>query len=159
MEGIGDPFVVARFWSKVHVARPSECWEWQKAKREDGYGMFATGNGGRRKVRAHRFAWAWFHGRDPGSGVVRHECDNPSCCNPAHLLIGTQRENVADTFARGRQHTTAKLDAAQHSEIVKRWGRGERQVDLAAEFGVSQATISAIVRRVYGPAKNKTHAR
>lgn len=90
-----------RYLALVSLGRsvdPDECWPWRGGRNSDGYGVFRAG---RRLLLAHRIAYALAHGA-PGRRVVRHECDNPSCVNPAHLLAGTQRDNVRDMIARGR---------------------------------------------------------
>lgn len=92
---------VERFWSRVEVRGPDECWQWNGATLTDGYGSFLTPFG----CSAHRYSWALHNGRFPPPGmVVRHACDNRPCTNPNHLEIGTQLDNVADMIARGRGH-------------------------------------------------------
>lgn len=98
-----DPLVLARFWSKVAVGDPGECWPWQeKSRNEHGYGIFRpTKDSG--VVKAHRFAWSTENGPIPAGEVIRHSCDTPPCCNPAHLSNGTQAQNIADMHERGRR--------------------------------------------------------
>lgn len=101
------PRVVAAFWSKVEV-RPNTpiwrgaCWPWRASIDKWGYGQFkpvARHN----PLRAHRVAWEIWNGRDVPDGLdILHECDNPKCCNPAHLRPGTHADNMADKVARGR---------------------------------------------------------
>ena len=84
-----------------------------------------------------------------------HTCDNPECCNPAHLRIGTQRENIADMHTKGRagdcrvfgeRHGMAKLSAQQVDEIHSLRSSGLTQDALAARFGVAQSHIGRILR-------------
>lgn len=96
-----------RFWSKIDVRGPDDCWEWRGARSAEDYGRFrmpvdAPGHEG--KVRgAHRVAF-WLHtGWWPEDAVVRHGCDNPPCVNPAHLTTGTHADNARDKLERGRQ--------------------------------------------------------
>src|SRR4051812_25042735 len=92
-----------RFWSKVAIRGPDECWPWQRAKESSGYGRFRW-NG--RSALAHRVAHMLCNGAIEGGRrgpVVMHSCDNPSCCNPAHLSVGTHADNVADKQAKDRQ--------------------------------------------------------
>lgn len=79
---------------------PSDtCWEWQGFRDEDGYGRFQWQG---KKIRAHRAAYMVFVGPVTEGAVVRHNCDNPPCCHPGHLEIGTQADNVRDREERGR---------------------------------------------------------
>lgn len=96
--------VEERFWEKVD--KTVECWVWTASRSPDGYGLFKArtyqGHGGA-MVRAHRFAWELTNGPVPDGFCVCHRCDNPSCCNPDHLFLGTVIDNNADRDAKGRQ--------------------------------------------------------
>lgn len=89
-----------RFWS--HVKKTSGCWEWQRAQDKDGYGLFKVSTPARKMVRASRFAWEITYGRIRSRKWVLHKCDNPSCCRPSHLFIGTALVNSQDCIAKGR---------------------------------------------------------
>jgi hypothetical protein len=71
----------------------------------------ATGGYGRVLVSAHRLAWELAHGPIPDGLLVLHRCDNPPCCNPEHLFLGTVADNMADKTAKGRARNryTGKL--------------------------------------------------
>lgn len=136
----------------VQRGGPDECWEWTRAKSK-GYGNLSTGNGKYRP--AHIVAWELANNRPRPKGmVIRHSCDNRACCNPAHLLLGTQRDNMRDKVERGRQPrgetmATSKLTQQQVDEIRARYAAGGiRQKDLAAEYGVSQSNVSVLVRNM-----------
>jgi hypothetical protein len=140
----GSPFsvqvsakVTERFWSRVNVRGPDECWLWTGAVLGYGHGQLHI----RGKIwLAHRLAYALVHGTDSIVGrVVRHACDVPRCCNVAHLAVGTAQDNVRDRVERNR--SASKLTPEQVREIA---GCGGRQADVAARFGVSQATVSVI---------------
>lgn len=142
-----------RFDRKVHKA-PTGCWEWTGGRSRDGYGVFWGGEyrpqGGPVMGLAHRWSYAHFNGVIPEGMYVLHRCDNPGCVNPAHLFAGTQADNVADCAAKKRRNQIRyrKLSADAHAEIRKRYARGGvSQSVLAKEYGVSQPTISHIVRR------------
>ena len=79
-----------RFWSKVDVSAPNECWEWTAGRNSTGYGTFRIG----RDMRgAHRVAYELSVGPIPEGLQIDHLCRNVTCVNPAHLEPVTQREN------------------------------------------------------------------
>jgi hypothetical protein len=86
-----------RFWSKVDVKGPDECWEWT-GSRPHGYGKMWSGeysdNGHPRAVSAHRVSYVIHVGAIPDGFVIDHLCRNPGCVNPAHLEAVTHRENT-----------------------------------------------------------------
>ena len=93
---------MTRFWRKVAIGPPSECWPWGGTKTEFGHGQYRMGG---KVTTAHRAAFVFTNGQIPDGLVVRHLCDNPACCNPNHLTPGTHAENVSDRVARGRSAT------------------------------------------------------
>lgn len=103
-----------RFWSKVSIGNPNECWLWQGSLRGDGYGqMFAQG-----KHRAvHRFSH-YIHTLE-WPPVVRHKCDNRKCVNPHHLIGGTQSDNMQDVLDRGRHYHKNKTHCINGHEYTK----------------------------------------
>lgn len=147
------PSEIEKFWKKVNKSAPGGCWEWIGYTMPSGYGQVGI----RYKLYlVHRVAWAIAIGEDPGEQQVCHGCDNPKCANPAHLFLGTQRDNMADMISKGRDdHTqnvrgdkigTSKLTEPQVKEIWRLHlteGLGERK--LAARFGVTPANIHIIL--------------
>src|SRR5690348_16844605 len=72
------------FWSRVDRRSPGECWVWTRGRLKAGYGQLTVGG----KCRtAHRIAWELTNGPIPDGLSVLHRCDNPPCCNPAHLFL------------------------------------------------------------------------
>jgi hypothetical protein len=105
-----------RFYSKIDSAGEGDCWLWMSARMPRGYGQFHAGRNfdGKQDVRyAHRLMWELSNGRTllPGE-VVRHSCDNPPCCNPAHLLVGSRADNIADAQKQGKYLVAADLRSA-----------------------------------------------
>lgn len=145
--------VIRRFWPKVAVGDPDECWEWQAARRKEReYGLFqvgaSTGYG------AHIVSAAISHGPVPAGAVVCHTCDNPPCVNPGHLFIADHRANALDMFAKGRGNSPigrrnyhAKLTPDQVREIRATstpLPRGELK-RIADHYGVSGMVIRGIL--------------
>jgi hypothetical protein len=115
-----------RFWSKVdRSGGPDACWNWQActvAGNPDrgikGYGVFHVRGTTRTHAYAHRTAWELANGPIPAGLFICHHCDNPLCCNPAHLFAGTALDNVRDMIKKGRQgigntYSKSKLSADQ----------------------------------------------
>jgi len=100
----------ARFWAKVQKAGDDECWNWQAcrtgAKALGWYGRFALR---KRRFYAHRVAWCLARGFPvdylTDRLAVMHTCDNPTCCNPRHLELGTQLENIQDMIRKSRNRS------------------------------------------------------
>lgn len=90
---------LTRFWSRVAIGRKEDCWPWDRPTHYFGYGRLWIGNG---CDSTHRIAYKDCKGPIPDGLVVRHKCDNPSCCNPHHLEVGTQKQNLEDATQRGR---------------------------------------------------------
>ncbi len=143
-----------RFWSKVDKsAGPDSCWEWQGTLvgAEPSYGSFYFGGG---KQRAHRVAHTLANGPIPEGMWVLHHCDNPPCCNPAHLFLGTDADNLRDSFAKGRQptrviggrHGLARLTEADVRQIRKLYAAGGvSHRELARRFGVGATTVARVI--------------
>jgi hypothetical protein len=134
--------VVRRFWSKV--AKGDGCWEWQGERHAKGYGVFYPRK--RKKVRASRLAYVLTHGPIPDGMQVLHRCDNPPCCNPAHLFHGTNSDNVADALSKGRMARRLTADAVR--EIRSSPDTTEAHKALAARFGCSPKTVRDVMDRL-----------
>ena len=143
-----DPITVARFWSKVLVTKGLEdCWEWQGATKNKGYGRIKV-NG--KSLTASRIAWELYHGQPLGDLFALHTCDNPRCCNPTHIVAGTNHENVKQAIERGlwvfpkvagEENGMARLSHADVIVIKARLAAGETVTRVAADFPVSYAMV------------------
>lgn len=145
---LAEAVAISRFWRSVDMRGDSECWPWKGDRTNQGYGIFVY-HGVRRP--AHELARSFSVGElRPHGFDTCHSCDVPLCCNPAHLRFGTRQDNVDDMWERGRglegeTNPSAKLTNALAKEIRERRSLGARQVDLAAEYGISAAYVSDIV--------------
>lgn len=97
---------VCAFWAKVDRRGPDECWEWTTGRERYGYGHSVLGT-------ASRVAWELTNGPIPDGQRVLHSCDNPPCCNPRHLFLGTQLDNVRDMMAKGRHRYSPNAPSQQ----------------------------------------------
>lgn len=121
--------LATRFWSKVRRGTAGECWLWTGATNR-GYGTTVVITRGRKTILrgAHRVAWELTHGEIPKELSVLHRCDVPACCNPGHLWLGTQRDNMRDMIGKGRQ---APIE--QRHRVGETHGRARlRDVDVLA---------------------------
>lgn len=126
------------------VRTPSGCLEWQGHRDVWGYGKVRRDG---RTQRTHRVAWELANDREVPDGLqVLHRCDNPPCCDDAHLFLGTNADNVADKVKKGRQ--ARKLNEDDIREIRALYGEGSRTLtDIGDAYGVSRSLIHLIVRR------------
>jgi len=136
-----------RFWDRVDVRSPGDCWLWKMAPCIHGYGCFRL-KGVRRDVRPSRFSWMLCYGPIPSGLNVLHRCDTPLCCNPLDLFLGTQRDNIHDMMEKGRwggavgdAHPKAVLTACLVREIRRRIKDGESLTHLALEYGIAPSTL------------------
>lgn len=141
-----------RFWAKVdHSAGTDACWPWTATLHRTGYGQISLGRGN--ILKAHRVAWELTYGEIPPGLFILHRCDNPPCCNPAHLVPGTCADNAADMVAKGRSLTgernhAAKLRQVDVDEIRRLRLVGDADVRWAARrYGVAPSTVRDIVKQ------------
>lgn len=163
-----DEKFLARFWAKVDKsAGPDGCWLWTGCRMPTGYGQLRVF--GKVSICSHRISWEITNGPLPqGTGFhgtcVCHRCDNPSCCNPAHLFIGSHKDNMNDrdrkgrvasgarsghvthpeSFARGEQHACSKLTERAVREILSQPHLAT--ATLGSMYGVTDGAIRHIRR-------------
>jgi hypothetical protein len=137
-----------RYLSRIdRSGGPDACWPWTWGCTNKGYGALRV-NG--RSTYAHRFGYEQLVGPIPDGLFVRHTCDNPPCQNPAHWVVGTHIDNMADKIARDRQsrgiwHGRAKLTEDEVREIRT---SSLTRAELAMYYGVSWSLIDQILRGV-----------
>jgi len=119
------------------------CWEWKRCRDRQGYGICTKQHG---TTRAHRISYLLTHGHIPEGALVLHSCDNPPCCNPAHLRLGTHRENQAEKASKsramhGEAHPASRISDSQARQIFE----DPRPFSAIAEqYGISQGAVSLI---------------
>lgn len=127
-----------RFWKLVDMS--GDCWIFTGVRDRQGYGRY-------RKGKAHRFAWSLGNGPIPPGKLIRHQCDNPGCVRPDHLLLGTQADNVLDREMRGR-NGSAKISADDVRCIRALYqADGLTQQEIADLYSISLSAVCLIVHR------------
>lgn len=149
-----------RFNAKVdRSGGPDACWPWTGAKHVFGYGRLTIRSrvtGAWTQETAHRIA-LWQETGSPPSDFVLHSCDNPCCCNPAHLREGTAKDNAQDAVQRGRQpgppprygedNQATKLTEQSVQAIRTLATQGFTHKALGRIFGIHHKTVGRIVNR------------
>ena len=139
-----------RFALKFKRGSVAECWEWSGLRNPQGYGHFFADGSYRF---AHRFSWTLKNGAIADGLFVLHRCDNPSCVNPRHLFLGTQKDNMRDCASKGRSqrgesHAKTTLSESAIIEMRDRFAAGSiTMASLAREYGLDPSSVFGIVNR------------
>lgn len=145
-----------RFWKRIR--KTEGCWLWTGATLPNGYGHM---NIGTTHWYPHRYAWTITNGPIPDGLFVCHDCpsgDNPLCCRPDHLFLGTNTDNVRDMWKKGRGkhtpfrkgagHILAKLDDERVRALRREYASGRTSYALlAAQYAISVPTVASVVNR------------
>lgn len=139
-----------RFWAKVGVRGPDECWPWLASTR-NGYGQFHLDGD---TVYAHIVAFELANGPLPEGAIVLHTCDYKLCCNGRHLEAGTHAKNSEDAVKRNRWPTgerngAAKLSEESVSRIFELRAAGLSHREIGLEVGVSRRYVGHILAGHY----------
>jgi len=134
----------SRFWSQVEKAGKDECWLWRGCLNQNGYGRTVSPSG--ESGLAHRVSRELVGDPIPKNLIARHTCHVRNCVNPAHILEGTQADNVRDAIAagrmpRGEDRTGSKLKKEDVRMIRILLDTGFSQIGAARKFGVTQGTV------------------
>ena len=134
----------------MHKRGPDECWPWTGHRSALGYGRIQNEQGTRPLV-ASRAVWELAHGMILPGFFVCHTCDNPPCCNLAHLFLGTHKDNMADQKAKGRHFRGetapgAKLNESDVLEIRRLACAGLTSIQIAPKFRLHPRTVRNIVK-------------
>lgn len=159
--------MLLRFRRRVDISGgPDACWPWTGRVHIKGYGLCDYD---KRPGTAHRMSWVLHSGKHiPDGLMVCHRCDNPICCNPSHLFIGTAQQNSDDMKNKGRSatgeksgmhkrpdkrspgelHGQSKFRNEDIIEIRRLCSGGIAHAEIASRFGTSKAYVSSIARRL-----------
>ena len=139
-------------WKYINKGREDSCWECNHCPDKDGYGRMCIDY---KTIKCHRLVYELTFGPIPDGLFVLHKCNNPKCCNPNHLYIGTAKENNNQCLGEGRfisslgeRNGQSKLTAQNIIDIKKLYSSGEYyQKDLGKIFGVKISQISRIINK------------
>ncbi len=136
------------FWGMM--TKTENCWVWNGRKNPAGYGTLEFN---KKTMLAHRLAWKLTNGEIPTKMQVCHHCDNPPCCNPKHLFLGTDQDNRTDMVNKGRslygaRQPISKLTDDQTLEIRRLYRETDLLYkDIAKMFGISKSHVGHICLR------------
>lgn len=155
--------LLERFAANVDTSGgPDACWPWTGGRNALGYGRIHVGGSRGRRLFAHRLAYEIAVG--PLAANACHRCDNPPCCNPAHIFDGSQRDNILDAASKGRiasgddhglrkhpearergeRHHNARLTEQQVVEIRIAADTRQDYNDIGRRYGVTRVTVNEI---------------
>jgi len=154
-DNLNTSYFLAKVAEQV-LASAGGCWVWTGSKVGRGYGRIDFGG---QKRLVHRIVYQLCVGKVENRIEVCHNCpcgDNPACCNPSHLFVGTHTDNMRDASRKGRirsnplrgeSHQNSKLTDERVREIRRRVAAGENGRIIAADYGISRCTVSEVANR------------
>lgn len=108
---------ISDFHKKVQSGDILNCWPFMGPFLSHGYGVFGFEG---KHWKAHRLAYTLAYGPIPDGLSVCHQCDNPCCCNPNHLFLGTTLDNQRDKWKKGRGTDGDRNGLRKHPERAAR---------------------------------------
>lgn len=150
-----DEYLYGMFLDRVELSLTTSCWIWKGVLDRAGYGVLQSrriSSGHMVHVASHRLSWMLHFGHIPDGMFVCHDCpggDKIACVNPAHLFLGTPKDNTQDMIKKGRKpvgerHANSKLTEQQVRDIRARRNNGEPCAPLGRDFGVTAMTVHGI---------------
>lgn len=139
---------IAHFWERVD--KSGDCWLWTGTMFKSGYGLISIND---KSTYTHRLAYTISTGNDPGKYLILHSCDNPPCCNPAHLRKGTHAENMADMVSghRGAKHidSSPKLTQELADNLREDYKLSQNKSKLSKKYNISCTHVTDILNNKY----------
>lgn len=142
---------IDRLWRQIVKDPITGCWNWTGASNRYGYGRMSVFG---KRTLTHRLSWEYHYGPIPSGMNILHKCDNPACCNPEHLFIGTQQDNIADMHQKGRDRSLsgessakARLSAEQVRQIRSMYASGVSPSAIGDQFGIKRCHVCNIAKR------------
>lgn len=141
------PNEVKRFWSKID--KTEGCWLWNAALDGRGYGKFVIWRDKKHKyLIASRVAWELTYGKIPTGKSVLHRCDTPRCINPAHLFLGSTKDNMLDMKSKGRHqyrvglaNPNARISDTEVVQIRSLRAKGISASKIASDYNITTGTV------------------
>ncbi len=126
------------------------CWEWQGYRDVRGYGRVRWGGKSRNAHRVVALLSGVTDSIEPSpDNCILHRCDNPPCCRPDHLFVGTRHDNIVDMMEKGRAKyvgVTKKITNDEFAAILRRVSAGEIASHIAREYGVAKSSLYARIK-------------
>ena len=138
---------IDRFYRGFKKGGRSECWSWLKGKDDEGYGCIYFDG---KRTRSHRVSYRLYYGIIPDGLHVLHRCDNPSCVNPYHLFLGTNKDNMKDKVSKNRQNKgsyvhCSKLTKEEVLEVVYLVSQGWSERKVSYFYNINSSSVNKIM--------------
>lgn len=161
LKGLSPDYIAQlkkRFLAKVNKDNPNDCWEWVGAITSRGYGSLGIWG---RATSAHRISHELFNGPIGNHLHVCHRCDNRACVNPAHLFLGTNRDNMQDAKSKGRLHYQTHprfrqlrikfkrtIDIKLFPIVKAKYNSGLTGLQIAEELNIGKSSVYRIINDI-----------